>query len=97
MSKEPSTDERLLAEALDTTPWNHNNGQPLRKQLNQYGHQHTKYHTECVVEQRESLACIQENYHNKSACQAYFDRYRACSREENKRRLAENAKKGFWN
>mmetsp|Transcript_12194 Transcript_12194/g.29788 ORF Transcript_12194/g.29788 Transcript_12194/m.29788 type:complete len:130 (+) Transcript_12194:141-530(+) len=49
----------------------------------------SKLVTDCRIQQRESLACIEENYHNKNeACAAQFEAYKRCRREEHERRPA---------
>jgi CHCH domain len=96
MPIDSARDKNSLDQDFNPSPNQHNSGQPLRKQLNQFGKQHSKFQTDCAVEHRESLACIEENYDNKKVCQDFFDRYRSCRREERERKLAENAKWGFW-
>jgi hypothetical protein len=53
--------------------------------------------TDCRVQQRASLACIEENYQNKDqACAGFFDAYKKCRREEHERKLEANAKGSAW-
>jgi hypothetical protein len=53
----------------------------------------SKLHTDCRIQQRASLACIEENYQNKDqACAAYFEAYKKCRKEEHERKLDANAK-----
>ena len=53
----------------------------------------SKLVTDCRVQQRASLACIEENYQNKDmACSRFFDAYKKCRREEHERKLEANAK-----
>ena len=53
----------------------------------------SKLVTDCRIQQRASLACIEENYHNKDvACSTFFDAYKKCRREEHERKLEANAK-----
>ena len=53
----------------------------------------SKLVTDCRVQQRASLACIEENYQNKDqACARFFDAYKKCRREEHERKLEANAK-----
>ena len=53
-----------------------------------------KFFTDCQKEYLASINCRLENYDHKltNVCQPYFDNYKACRVEENKRRLEENAK-----
>merc|ERR1712071_701983 len=71
-------------------PDQHNEGQPIRQQLNDRGQQMSKMFTDCQIQQRESLKCIEENYTNKGVCQPFFDAYKQCRHEEHKKRLEEN-------
>lgn len=80
-------------------PDQHNGGQPIRAQIDAHGKQRTKFVTDCTVQHRASLACIEDNYlDRKEVCQPFFDSYRACRREERERRLEANAQgaKSFW-
>lgn len=79
----------------------HNFGQPIRpphKQVNEADKKTeksgaSKLKTDCRVQQRASLRCIEENYENKDqACAKYFEAYKKCRREEHQRKLDENAK-----
>ena len=55
----------------------------------------SKLVTDCRAQQMASLACIEENYHNKdAACASYFDAYKRCRREEHERKLDANARGG---
>jgi hypothetical protein len=63
----------------------------------------SKLVTDCRVQQRASLQCIEENYENKDqACAPFFDAYKQCRRDEHERKLVENARStggqrhGFW-
>jgi hypothetical protein len=56
----------------------------------------SKLITDCKQQQSESLNCIQENYDQKNVCQPFFDRYKACRKEEHDRILEENSKKHFF-
>mmetsp|Transcript_26786 Transcript_26786/g.57558 ORF Transcript_26786/g.57558 Transcript_26786/m.57558 type:complete len:151 (-) Transcript_26786:1317-1769(-) len=57
----------------------------------------SKLVTDCGIQQRASLACIEENYQNKDvACMAYFEEYKKCRREEHERKLEANAKASAW-
>mmetsp|Transcript_2119 Transcript_2119/g.1964 ORF Transcript_2119/g.1964 Transcript_2119/m.1964 type:complete len:81 (+) Transcript_2119:42-284(+) len=49
-------------------PDQHNQGQPIRQQVNDRGQQMSKMFTDCRTQHRESLKCIEENYTNKCAC-----------------------------
>lgn len=83
-------------------PDQHNEGQPIRPDLDIYGKQRTKFVTDCRPQHAASLSCIEDNYTNKEVCQTFFDAYKTCRREERQRRLEENAKKSkaggssFW-
>ena len=58
---------------------------------------YTKFRTDCQREHQASLACITDNYGNRDVCQPFFDNYKECRKEEQKRRLEENAKRSsFW-
>ena len=56
----------------------------------------TKFFTDCQKEYLASINCRLEHYDHKqtNVCQHFFDNYKACRREENERRLEENAKGG---
>ena len=57
----------------------------------------SKLLTDCRAEQRASLACIEENYHNKNeACASYFENYKRCRKKEHERKLEANAKASAW-
>lgn len=57
----------------------------------------SKLVTDCSVEQRNSLQCIQDHLQDKQICQPFFEAYKKCRAEENRRRLEENARKySFW-
>ena len=73
-------------------PDNHNEGQPLRRQEDDRGHQRSKLFTDCSNEHRESLNCINDNMGDKEPCQVFFDAYKKCRTAEHKRRLEENAR-----
>ena len=80
----------------------HNFGQPIRpphkKVANEAAKKHeksgaSKLKTDCRVQQRASLKCIEENYENKDqACAEYFEAYKQCRRDEHQRKLDANAK-----
>lgn len=82
----------------------HNFGQPIRPHnhsstsaMNDYKSGASKQYTDCRVEQRASLACIEENYQNKDqACAKYFEAYKKCRREEHERKLEANARSSAW-
>lgn len=82
----------------------HNFGQPMRpphhsstSAINDCKSGASKQHTDCRVEQRASLACIEENYQNKDqACVKYFEAYKRCRREEHERKLEANARSSAW-
>lgn len=53
----------------------------------------SKQVTDCRIEQRASLACIERNYSNKDmACARYFEEYKKCRKAEHERKLEANAK-----
>ena len=53
----------------------------------------SKQVTDCRIEQRASLACIEQNYSNKDmACAKYFEEYKKCRKAEHERKLEANAK-----
>lgn len=55
----------------------------------------SKLVTDCSVQQRASLKCIEENYQNKDqACAGFFEAYKTCRREEHERKLEAN--KSAW-
>ena len=63
----------------------------------------SKLITDCRVQHRASLKCIEENYENKQqACADFFEAYKQCRRDEHERKLQNNAKNsggqrhGFW-
>jgi hypothetical protein len=80
----------------------HNFGQPNRpphkKAADETGKKNeksgaSKLRTDCRVQQRASLKCIEENYENKDqACAEYFEAYKQCRREEHQKKLDANAK-----
>jgi len=53
----------------------------------------SKQVTDCRIEQRASLACIEQNYSNKDmVCARYFEEYKKCRKAEHERKLEANAK-----
>lgn len=56
------------------------------------------YLTNCTIENRASLQCIERNYQNRAACNDFFQAYKDCRRKENEQRKAANAenKSGGW-
>jgi hypothetical protein len=82
----------------------HNYGQPIRpphhsstSAINDSKSGASKQYTDCRVQQRESLTCIEENYQNKDqACVKYFEAYKKCRREEHERKLEANARSSAW-
>ena len=78
---------------------NHNFGQPLHRSSTSTDEKSgaSKLVTDCRVQQRASLACIEENYHNKNeACAGFFEAYKKCRREEHERKLEANARASAW-
>jgi hypothetical protein len=70
----------------------HNYGQPKRAPHAGADHQVTgQFQTDCSKQHGESLQCIERNYQNRSACEPFFQAYKACRKEENDRRLEANA------
>lgn len=81
----------------------HNFGQPIRpphhkKVANETEKKNeksgaSKLRTDCQVQQRASLKCIEENYQNKDqACAKYFEAYKQCRRDEHQKMVDANAK-----
>ena len=77
-------------------PDQHNLGQPIRSSLDSEGKQRSKFATDCSIQHRASLECIEDNYVNRDVCQPFFDAYITCRRDERERRLAKNTSRGFW-
>jgi len=74
----------------------HNYGQPKRAPYapqEHQGHTTAKFLTNCSKEHMDSLQCIERHYQNRSACEPFFQAYKACRKEENQQRLDENEKK----
>jgi hypothetical protein len=55
-----------------------------------------QFQTDCQTEHMASLTCIEENYHNRNACEPFFTSYKVCRQQENERRKQANASKGGW-
>ncbi|KAL7522623.1 hypothetical protein ACHAWX_007319 [Stephanocyclus meneghinianus] len=73
----------------------HNFGQPIQPQSDAGAA--SKLITDCRVQQRASLQCIEENYQNKdAACARFFEDYKKCRREEHERKLELNARNSGW-
>ncbi len=53
----------------------HNEGQPIRKNVDGFGNQRSKFLTDCHREHRNSLKCIEENYDRREVCQPAFGMY----------------------
>ena len=70
----------------------HNYGQPLVPDVDHTGKQRSKFVTDCKKEHKASLDCIMDNYEDRAVCQPFFDTYKACRKEEQKRRLEMNAR-----
>ena len=70
----------------------HNFGQPLVPQIDASGKQRSKFLTDCKKEHKASLDCIMDNYEDRGVCQPFFDSYKECRKEEQKRRLERNAR-----
>ena len=80
----------------------HNFGQPIRPPHKKTTDQTKKKNeksgasklvTDCRIQQRESLKCIEENYQSKDvACAEYFEAYKQCRRDEHQKKLEANAK-----
>mmetsp|Transcript_5135 Transcript_5135/g.7841 ORF Transcript_5135/g.7841 Transcript_5135/m.7841 type:complete len:112 (-) Transcript_5135:141-476(-) len=83
---------KVEAESNPMDPNQHNEGQPIRQNLDLAGHQRSKFMTACAKEHRNSLQCIEDNYERKDLCQPFFDVYKECRREEHKQKLEENAR-----
>ena len=80
------------AQSNPMDPNSHNDGQPLRENLDEAGHQRSKFTTACAQQHRNSLECISDNYERKELCQPFFDAYKECRREEHQKKLEENAR-----
>jgi len=75
----------------------HIQGQALTVNLDEDGKQRTQFLTDCSVQHRASLACIEEHYTDKQEqCSEFFDQYKQCRREETERRLARNKGRSFF-
>ena len=70
----------------------HNAGQPIRQNLDETGHQRSKFLTDCAKEHRNSLACIEDNYERRELCQPFFEAYKTCRKLEHQRKMEENAR-----
>jgi hypothetical protein len=69
----------------------HNFGQPIQPSDGKKNA--SKLLTDCTVQQRASLQCIEENYENKDvACAPFFEEYKKCRREEHERKLERNSR-----
>jgi hypothetical protein len=76
----------------ETSSSSHNFGQPASNWQDRWCIKAT-IHTDCRIQQRASLACIEVNYQNKDqVCAAYFEAYKKCRKEEHERKLDANAK-----
>ncbi len=50
----------------------HNEGQPIRRNNDEFGNQRSKFLTDCKKEHGNSLQCIEENYDRRELCQPFF-------------------------
>ena len=90
----PSHNDPAIAAKIyrDTNPEpdQHNYGQPIVPDIDDYGKQRSKFVTDCKKEQQASLQCIMDNYENKGVCNPFYDAYKTCRKAEHDRRLEEN-------
>jgi len=90
------TKARIHRDLNERAGLTHNYGQPKRAPhagANHQGKTTAKFLTNCSEEHMNSLQCIERNYQNRSACEPFFQAYKACRKEENQKRLEENEKK----
>eukprot|EP00548_Thalassiothrix_antarctica_P012616 CAMPEP_0194165470 /NCGR_PEP_ID=MMETSP0154-20130528/1370_1 /TAXON_ID=1049557 /ORGANISM="Thalassiothrix antarctica, Strain L6-D1" /LENGTH=124 /DNA_ID=CAMNT_0038875911 /DNA_START=258 /DNA_END=632 /DNA_ORIENTATION=+ len=91
------TESEISPFASSNVEKQHNHGRAIIEDLDKDGKQRTKFTTDCGVQHRASLACIEEHYTDKEAhCQTFFDQYKACRREERERKLAQNKGRSFF-
>lgn len=92
--------ERIHRDLNERAGLTHNYGQPKRAPhagQEHQGHTTAKFLTNCAEEHSNSLECIERNYQNRSACEPFFQAYKACRKLENQKRLDDNAKKAQQN
>lgn len=99
-SEAPSgaTNEQIASDLNAGTSLPHNFGRPKDAPIQREGATQgaTHYVTDCKKANLESLACIEKNYSNRSACEPFFAAYKECRRAENERRKEDNANKSWW-
>eukprot|EP00557_Chaetoceros_sp_GSL56_P011728 CAMPEP_0176480076 /NCGR_PEP_ID=MMETSP0200_2-20121128/2084_1 /TAXON_ID=947934 /ORGANISM="Chaetoceros sp., Strain GSL56" /LENGTH=113 /DNA_ID=CAMNT_0017876171 /DNA_START=16 /DNA_END=357 /DNA_ORIENTATION=- len=83
---------KIEAQSNPMDPNQHNEGQPIRQNLDSAGHQRSKFMTDCSKEHRNSLQCIEDNYDKRETCQPFFDAYKKCRKDEHDRKMEENAR-----
>ena len=90
--------QKIARDLKEREGFKHNYGQakppPHATADNYTGKAIGQFYTDCAKEHRESLQCIERNYQNRSACDPFFDAYKACRKEENDRRMEANANSG---
>lgn len=97
-SNDPSLSEeekqKIQRDLNERAGLKHNFGQPKRAPhagADHPGQTTAKFLTNCATEHANSLQCIERNYQNRSACEPFFQAYKACRKEENDKRLEANA------
>ena len=89
--------EKIARDLNERAGLKHNYGQPKRAPHAAQDHTAAKFLTSCSEEHSNSLKCIERNYQNRSACEPFFQAYKTCRKEENRKRLEENEKKANQN
>ena len=92
--KDFKPDAKIAAqiEAKNSPDGQHNEGQPIRQNLDETGQQRSKFMTACAKEHRNSLACIEDNYERRDLCQPFFEAYKTCRKGEHQKKMEENAR-----
>mmetsp|Transcript_12060 Transcript_12060/g.17467 ORF Transcript_12060/g.17467 Transcript_12060/m.17467 type:complete len:105 (-) Transcript_12060:963-1277(-) len=89
-------DKNIKVDISELTSPNDLKRDPVTKskiRTQQHGDQHrrgvaaSQFHTSCQTEHEASLECIYDNYHQRERCAVFFERYKACKREEHNRIL----------
>ena len=92
--------EKIRRDLNERAGLKHNYGQPKVAPFANAEQQNkpapNKFMTSCAQEHSNSLQCIERNYQNRSACEPFFQAYKACRKLENDKRLEENAKKNSF-
>jgi len=95
-----ATKQKIHRDLNERTGLEHNYGQPKKAPHAGFDHPGgttAKFLTNCAKEHADSLQCIERNYQNRSACNPFFQAYKACRKEENDKRLEANAAKAQEN